>query len=95
LSNLYALTAPSDSTAMTELERQVARELQATTTEDNTHPSPKDRFRLGERLHSSTVYQADGYVWELFQDPAGITAEMTSLVAKRIGGSAATRITPR
>jgi len=95
LPNLYSLTAPSDPATMADLEQQVTKELQATTTEDNTHPSPKDRFRLGERLYSATVYRADGHVWELFRDPAAIMAEMTALVAQRVGAAAAVPIVPQ
>ena len=84
LSNLYSVAAPSDPAAVSGLEQQVMKELQAKTTEDNTHPSPQDRFRLGERIHSSAVYRADGYVWQLFRDPPALMAEMTSLVSQRV-----------
>ena len=59
MSNLYAVAAPSDPVAASGLEHQVAKELDAKTTEDNSHPSPKDRFRLGARIDSSVVYEAD------------------------------------
>jgi Zn-dependent protease with chaperone function len=91
LSNLYSLAAPSDPTMVNDMEEQVTKRLQAKTTEDDTHPSPKDRLRLGERIHFTTAYQPDGYVWQLFRDPAALMAEMTSLVAQRICPTTAPR----
>jgi len=90
LSNLYSLATPSDPAAMNSLAEQITKILDAKTTEDDTHPSPKDRFRLGERIHSATVSHVDGCVWQLFHDPSALMAEMTSLVAKRTGTNAAT-----
>ena len=78
-------------TTVSGLEQQITKELQAKTSEDNTHPSPKDRFRLGERIHSSAVYQADGDVWQLFGNPPALMAEMTSLVAERVCANVGTR----
>jgi Zn-dependent protease with chaperone function len=88
LSNLYSLAAPSDTVAVNSLEEEVTKILDAKTTEDDTHPSPRDRFRLGQRIHSAAVDRTDGYVWQLFSNPDALMAEMTSLVAQRIGVNA-------
>lgn len=87
LVNLYALTASTDAAAVDDLEQQVTKELQQRTTEDDTHPGPNDRFRLGARIRSAATPQAGGYVWELFDDPVAIKAEMTAVVARRVAAS--------
>jgi len=92
LSNLYSLVAPSDHSVTNSVEEQVVKELAARTTADDTHPSPKDRFRLGERIRSTTAYAADGYVWHLFCNPGALMAEMTAMIAKRIGMEASPQV---
>lgn len=92
VANLYSLPTPRDSAALNDLEEEVAKEIQAKTTEDDTHPSPSDRFRLGERIHCTTSCRFDGFVWQLFGDPAALMAEMTSLVASRVGADTGTSV---
>lgn len=84
LSNLYSLPESTDHAVMANLEQQVSQKIEMPTSEDNTHPSPRDRFKLGQRIRSACAYQADGFVWDLFHDRAAITAEMTAVIAQRI-----------
>lgn len=89
LANLYSLSAPEVGEEAAELDREARQELEATTSEDNTHPSPKDRFRLGERIRSSARYEPGPPAWELFRDPAALAAEMTAVIAARVAAEAA------
>lgn len=84
ISNLYSLAMPSDPDVMADLDQRVAGALDEKTSEDNTHPGPADRFRLGQRIRSGPTPHVSGPVWELFRDPPGMMAEMTSVIAKRI-----------
>jgi hypothetical protein len=58
--------------------------LTRVTSEDDTHPSPLDRFRYIERITSQTETPISGEVWDLFKDRAGLTAEMTSMVQQEL-----------
>jgi hypothetical protein len=80
LQNLYALPAPQASEVATELEKALSRE----TTDDDTHPSPRDRFRLVARLQSPSCPPRPGEVWELFADPEAIRAEMVAEIEKQV-----------
>ena len=56
----------------------------AETTDDDTHPSPKDRFRLGKRIATQGVAQKTGAAWELFDDPEALKLEMHSMIVDSI-----------
>ncbi|HEX6190405.1 MAG TPA: tetratricopeptide repeat protein [Pyrinomonadaceae bacterium] len=80
LQNLYELPI----TAREEVESMARDSLTRVTSEDDTHPSPLDRFRYVERITSQTEAQISGEVWDLFKDRAGLTAEMTSKVQQEL-----------
>ena len=80
LHNLYESTSTLPET----VEREYEQALNRATTDDDTHPAPKDRFRLIARIPAPTHPVATGYVWDLFKDPAAIQREMTEIVEKRI-----------
>ncbi|HWV98194.1 MAG TPA: M48 family metalloprotease [Candidatus Acidoferrum sp.] len=80
LQNLYELPAPQGSKVATELEKALNRE----TSEDDTHPSPRDRFRLVTRLQEPSCPPRPGEVWELFNNPEAIRGEMVALIEKRV-----------
>jgi tetratricopeptide (TPR) repeat protein len=80
LQNLYELPAPQASEVATELEKALSRP----TSEDDTHPSPRDRFRLVARLQKPTCPPRSGEVWELFNDPEAIRREMVAVIEKQV-----------
>jgi hypothetical protein len=55
------------------------------TSEDDTHPSAADRFRLvrGIRRKDNTVYE-DALVWDLFVNRDALTYEMNNLINESI-----------
>jgi hypothetical protein len=54
------------------------------TTEDDTHPSPIDRFRLAQRIVCNTPPSSNAIVWDLFASPESLTAEMSKLIDDRV-----------
>jgi hypothetical protein len=84
LANLYALAEPKPGDTAQAIDQEVAAALEEETTEDNTHPSPKERFRLGQRIAGATSRFSGGVVWDLFNNPAELMAELTADVATRV-----------
>jgi hypothetical protein len=80
LQNLYELPAPQGSKVADEFEKALNRE----TSEDDTHPSPRDRFRLVARLQEPSCPPRPGEVWELFNNPEAIRGEMVALIEKQV-----------
>jgi Zn-dependent protease with chaperone function len=84
MQNLYEL-----SEIKTETEKTIAAKVHAAinreTTEDDTHPSPADRFRLASRITSEGETPASGTVWEFFTDRQALTAEMSAVIDKQLG----------
>jgi len=72
LANLYEWKIEKD----TSLEKEFTKAISRETTEDDTHPSPKDRFRLVASLKSPVCSPQPGEVWSLFRDRNAITVEM-------------------
>jgi len=72
--NVYTLPVePSAS-----IDEEVSKALNRETSEDDTHPSPVDRFRYVQRVPYTQPQSADGTVWDLFPDAEALTVEMTS-----------------
>ena len=80
LQNLYELPPPQGSELTAEFEKAIGRE----TSEDDTHPSPRDRFRFVSRLQEPSCPLRSGEVWDLFNDPTGIRREMVELIEKQV-----------
>jgi peptidase M48-like protein len=78
--NLYEQHARTTPGIQQEIETALVRP----TTEDDTHPSPLDRFRLLKGLVSTDEPAGDRMVWDLFEDRAALTAEMTALIDSRV-----------
>lgn len=76
LQNLYELPAVSGP----DLEEEIEESLKRKTSEDDTHPSPDDRFRFTRSIVSLDAPSVSGKVWDLFKDQQTLTREMTSLV---------------
>jgi len=60
--------------------------LDRKTSEDDTHPSPNDRFRFTRRITTQTEPALSGMVWDLFTNREALTAEMTKMVQGKLGG---------
>jgi Zn-dependent protease with chaperone function len=81
--NLYEL-AVNDDTAKSEINEQVSAVMNRPTTEDDTHPSPADRYRFIEKMRAADVAPLSGEVWDLFTDRAAITAEMNRYIERLV-----------
>ncbi|MEW6731495.1 MAG: M48 family metalloprotease [Acidobacteriota bacterium] len=84
LRNLYELKLIDEKS----IEVEVNDELNRQTTEDDTHPSPQDRFRLVGRITTKHESADNGTVWELFTDRESITSEMSALVGTMVKAAA-------
>ncbi len=82
LQNIYELPRPAKNDIDSQTEESLSRE----TTEDDTHPSPNDRFRLTRKVTSQSEPPIAGMVWDLFRDKAALTAEMTAAVQQQLNG---------
>ncbi len=79
-SNFYELPATSDGVVETELDKALNQQ----TTEDDTHPSPFDRFRYASRI-STVVHDNDSQpVTDLFINWNSLTQEMSQLIADAV-----------
>ncbi len=61
--------------------------LNSKTTEDDTHPSPADRFRYISNIAATDITGETGKVSDLFTNWDNITLEMTRLIEDRIKGN--------
>jgi hypothetical protein len=80
LQNLYELRLDQSSNLQQEIEESLNRK----TSEDDTHPSPNDRFRLTRRISGVNEVPATGTVWDLFKNREALTNEMTSLIQSEV-----------
>jgi Peptidase family M48 len=80
LQNLYELRPDQNSDLQQEMEESLNRE----TSEDDTHPSPNDRFRLTRKIAGANELPATGMVWDLFKNREALTNEMTSLIQSEV-----------
>jgi len=86
--NLYTL--PSESS--TSVEEAVDKALHRPTSEDDTHPSPVDRFRLVSRVPCREQQPSRGAMWDLFPNPEALTSEMTSQIESQVKGELVRRV---
>ena len=82
IANLYELTVQDD--AKQEIEEEFARALEQETSKDDTHPSPRDRFRYIDGAKGTAAERLNGEVWDLFSDRAAVTAEMNKVIEKLV-----------
>ena len=83
--NLYELK-PSEEKRV---EERIREEINRPTSEDDTHPSPVERFRLARRVTCKNELTLTGMIWDLFTDRAAITDEMSLEInnqAKAVSG---------
>lgn len=76
LQNLYELPVQENP----DLQEQIEESLNRETSEDDTHPSPNDRFRLTRRITGANESPASGMVWDWFKNREALTNEMTSMI---------------
>lgn len=74
--NLYDLKASED----LRLAEKIKDAIDRPTSEDDTHPSPVERFRLARRVICNHQSSPTGLVWDLFSDRVALTDEMSSLI---------------
>jgi Zn-dependent protease with chaperone function len=74
--NLYELKASEEKL----IEEKLNELMNAPTSEDDTHPSPVERFRFARRVTCANELAPAGMVWDLFTNRAAITGEMSSLI---------------
>ena len=79
LQNLYEMSV-QDEGARTDLEKEFESVVSRPTTDDDTHPSPSDRYKYIEKIRSKEIDPLPGKVWDLFADRSAITTEMNALV---------------
>ncbi len=78
--NLYELT----NEAVQSIDEEYTKILERKTTEDDTHPSPVDRFRLINGIKSSQLVSDKRNVTDLFTNWNDLTGEMTKTIEERI-----------
>lgn len=83
LQNLYEMTEQNEEIKK-DLEQQYHENIARPTTEDDTHPSPQDRFKWANQITSRETAPIAGMVWDLFKNREALTLEMNSLLEKRL-----------
>jgi Zn-dependent protease with chaperone function len=83
IQNLYELSA-QDEDVKKGLEVKMNEFLTRPTTEDDTHPSPQDRFRFTSQIKAKEIAPLSGMVWDLFKDRGALTNEMNDLLEKAV-----------
>ena len=80
LQNLYELEMQPEKT----LEEAIDHAINRQTSEDDTHPSPADRFRLTSRVMCQVQPAPPGPMWNLFADREAISNEMSVRIEKMV-----------
>ncbi len=83
LQNLYEMTEQNEEIKQ-DLEQQFNENIARPTTEDDTHPSPEDRFKWATQIKSRETAPISGMVWDLFKNRESLTAEMNKMLEQRI-----------
>ena len=83
LQNLYELRLDQSSNLHQEIEESLNRD----TSEDDTHPSPNDRFRLTRRITGANEAPTTGMVWDWFKNREALTNELTLLIQSEVKSS--------
>lgn len=83
LQNLYEMTEQNEEIKK-DLEEKYNENIARPTTEDDTHPSPQDRFKWASQIKSRESEPIGGMVWDLFKNRESLTVEMNVLLEKRV-----------
>ena len=84
LKNLYQLRVSPEAFDQQMIENQITDIITRPTTEDDTHPSPIDRFRLAQRIVCDSPPPPNAMVWDLFASRGSLTDEMSKLIDERV-----------
>lgn len=84
LNNLYHLPDVKGSQDETLIEDSINKVITRDTTEDDTHPSPVDRFRLASRIAFNKILPPNAPVWDLFANREALTTELSALIDQRV-----------
>ncbi|HYE75674.1 MAG TPA: M48 family metalloprotease [Blastocatellia bacterium] len=84
LANLYHLPGVKGTEEERQIEESFKEAISRLTSEDDTHPSPIERFRLAARIRCERQLPEDGMVWDLFLDREALTAEMSEYIAQQV-----------
>jgi Zn-dependent protease with chaperone function len=84
LKNLYQLQVTSETFDQQMIETEINDIITRSTTEDDTHPSPIDRFRLAQRIVCNNPPSSNEMVWNLFASRESLTSEMSKLIDDRL-----------
>lgn len=80
-SNLYELKGEISA----EVEKEIQKSMTRPTTDEDTHPSPVDRFKFINGLGTEHTINTDKYVRDLFVNWEELTQEMTKKIQDRVG----------
>ena len=80
LQNLYEMRVSDGKMIEEKIEEAVNRP----TSEDDTHPSPIERFRYAKRIASIGGMATGGMVWDLFESREKLTSEMSARVDRQV-----------
>jgi Zn-dependent protease with chaperone function len=84
LRSLYESAAQQEE-EQNSIDEQLKKNMSRATSDDDTHPSPADRFALVHRVQSAPQLEEEGWVWDLFVDREALTQEMIKLIGAQIG----------
>jgi len=87
LANLYQLPGPNNYDEAKQIEEQIEQIVNHATTEDDTHPSPIERFRLANRIECKNLMPPAGLVWDLFANREALTEEMSRVIDQQARAS--------
>jgi hypothetical protein len=87
LNNLYQLQVSQEPFDLQMIESEINDIITRPTTEDDTHPSPIDRFRLAQRIVCNNPPSSNDMVWDLFASRESLTTEMSKLIDDRMKGA--------
>lgn len=85
LKNLYTLQMQeSDLEGEMAIREAIQEALNRTTTDDDTHPAPAERFRLAEKIQCKAVLPVRGTVWDFFLHREALMGEMNGIIEEQV-----------
>lgn len=89
LANLYQLPEVKGTADERQVEEAVNDIIIRPTSEDDTHPSPIERFRLASRIVCNRMSPQNGMVWDLFANRQDLTSEMSRMIDEQVKNATA------
>jgi Zn-dependent protease with chaperone function len=85
IKNVYTLQPPDDGHQLREIEQKFIEEMERPVSPDDSHPPPRDRIALLQRLGTETPAEQDSEpVWDLLDNAGELQDEMTDLYQESI-----------